>query len=68
MLQLLGNRIMPLEQKPRQACATEKNISRWKNTLLDVEGDGDRFAFEPLHEKFRRDLDIIDARGKNIKD
>ena len=34
--------------------AGAKNIRRWTNITLDVEGDADRLACELLHEKDRK--------------
>ena len=54
----LGNGNSPSTSSFVQA---QKNISRWKNITLDVEGDTDESACELLHEKIR---DC--RRGKNV--
>ena len=67
----LRKRIRPFERKPRSAhynsCRRKKH-QQVTNSTIDVEGDADRFAFELLHERYRKDLDKSAAIGKDIKD
>ena len=46
----LGTKTRPTHQA---SCKRKKNISRWTNITLDVEGDTGESACELLHEKIR---------------
>ena len=62
-VQALGNGTSPGTLRFMQA---QESISRWENITLEVEGDADRFAGEPLCERDRKALDKRAALGLSL--